>query len=109
MFKWVFIIADISKPILGADFLKHYGLLVDMHSQRLMSSLTQLKVQGMNSSVTSFLILLLLPKEPVSEYKRILRDFPTITRPYNYDVQIKNVVTHHIETKGPLCAHNPDD
>ena len=61
-FRWVFIIADVSKPILGADFLKHYGLLVDMRSQRLTDSLTQLKVQGMTSSVTSSLVISLLPQ-----------------------------------------------
>ena len=27
---WIFIVADVQKPILGADFLRHFGLLVDM-------------------------------------------------------------------------------
>lgn len=27
---WVFFIADVKQPILGADFLAHYGLLVDL-------------------------------------------------------------------------------
>ena len=104
-FRWVFIIADISKPILGADFLKHYGLLVDMRSQRLTDSLTQLKVQGMTSSVTSSLVLSVLPKQPVSEYEKILSEYPSLTRPYNNDVEVKHDVTHHIETKGPpVCA-----
>ena len=106
-FRWVFIIADVSKPILGADFLKHYGLLVDMRSQRLTDSLTQLKVQGMTSSVTSSLVLSLLPQQPVTEYEKILRDFPSVTRPYNHDVEIKHDVTHHIETKGPPVSARP--
>uniref|UniRef100_A0A1X7V754 Peptidase A2 domain-containing protein n=1 Tax=Amphimedon queenslandica TaxID=400682 RepID=A0A1X7V754_AMPQE len=29
-FLWVCVIADIAIPILGADFLRHFGLLVDM-------------------------------------------------------------------------------
>ena len=29
-FVWSFTIADVSKPILGADFMRHYGLLVDL-------------------------------------------------------------------------------
>ena len=104
-FRWVFIIADISKPILGADFLKHYGLLVDMRSQRLTDSLTQLKVQGMTSSVTSSLVLSVLPKQPVSKYEKILSEYSSLTRPYNNDVEVKHDVTHHIETKGPpVCA-----
>jgi hypothetical protein len=28
-FKWRFIVADVSRPIIGMDFLTHYGLLVD--------------------------------------------------------------------------------
>jgi hypothetical protein len=29
-FKWVFTVADVRKPILGADFLSHYHLLPDL-------------------------------------------------------------------------------
>ena len=34
-FPWVFIIADIPTSILGIDFLKHYNLLVDPSTSRL--------------------------------------------------------------------------
>ena len=98
-------IADVSRPILGADFLKHYGVLVDMRAQRLTDSVTDLKVQGMTWSVASSLVLSLLPQQPVSEYERILREFPSITHPYKSNVEIKHDVTHHIETKRPpVCA-----
>ena len=36
-----------------------------------------------------------------------LMDFPTITSPYNGNVQIKYDGTHHIETKGPLVHVKP--
>ncbi|GFX82793.1 RT_RNaseH_2 domain-containing protein [Trichonephila clavipes] len=29
-FIWTFIIADVSSPIIGADFLKHFNLLIDL-------------------------------------------------------------------------------
>ncbi len=29
-FRWVFVIADVKQPILGTDFLCHFGLLVDV-------------------------------------------------------------------------------
>lgn len=29
-FTWSFLIADVAKPILGADFLNEFGLLVDI-------------------------------------------------------------------------------
>ena len=45
-FCWIFIITDVQHPILGADFLCNYNLLVDMSHNRLLDSSTQLKVQG---------------------------------------------------------------
>ena len=29
-FPWVFIVADVQRPILGADFHRHFGLLVNV-------------------------------------------------------------------------------
>ncbi|GFT31704.1 retrovirus-related Pol polyprotein from transposon 297 [Nephila pilipes] len=46
VFKWPFIIATVSQPIIGADFLCHYGLLVDIRHGRLVDSLTKLQTQG---------------------------------------------------------------
>ena len=34
-FPWTFYVADVSQPIIGADFLNHYGLLVDLKHQKL--------------------------------------------------------------------------
>ena len=96
-FRWIFIIADVAKPVLGADFLQHYGLTVDMRTQRLTDRLTQLRVQGIASSVTSSLVLSLLPKQPKSDYEKILLDFPSITRPYNGNMEVKHDVTHHVD------------
>ena len=45
-FRWVFILAETSTPILGADFLRHFGLLVDLKNSKLSDSTTSLAVQG---------------------------------------------------------------
>ncbi|GFY16605.1 transposon Ty3-G Gag-Pol polyprotein [Trichonephila clavipes] len=34
-FIWTFIIADVSSPIIGADFLKHFNLLIDLKEKDL--------------------------------------------------------------------------
>ena len=102
---WVFIIADVSKAILGADFLKHYGLLVDMKSHRLFNPLTPFKVQGIESLVMSFLVLSLLLHQLTLDYEKVLIEFPAITSRYNGNVQIMRNITHHIGTKcPPVCA-----
>ncbi|XP_076381418.1 uncharacterized protein LOC143261250 [Megalopta genalis] len=41
-FSWRFIVADTSKAILGADFIGHYSLLVDIKNKRLIDSQTHL-------------------------------------------------------------------
>ena len=38
-FSWVFIIAEVKRPILGADFLRHFGLLVDMKQRQLLDTI----------------------------------------------------------------------
>ena len=45
-FTWVFIIADVRQHILGADFLGHYKLLVDISRRKLIDQITTLAVPG---------------------------------------------------------------
>ena len=100
-FHWVFVIAKVHTPILGADFLRHYGLLVDMRGHRLVDSLTNLRVQGVLSNESS-LSPSLLPRKTASRFDSILRDFPTIVQPFAPCQQpVRHDVTHHIMTTGP--------
>jgi predicted aspartyl protease len=46
-FRWVFTIADVQPPILGADFLHHLGLLIDVRQRKLTDSVTNLHVFGL--------------------------------------------------------------
>ncbi|GFT03463.1 hypothetical protein TNCV_2986191 [Trichonephila clavipes] len=46
VFRWPLIIAAVSQQIIGADFLRHYGLLVDIRHGHLVDSLTKLQKQG---------------------------------------------------------------
>ena len=50
---WIFIIADVQRPILGADLHRHYGLMVDMNNRKLVDTCTHLSIQGIRSSSTS--------------------------------------------------------
>ncbi|GFT16977.1 retrovirus-related Pol polyprotein from transposon 297 [Nephila pilipes] len=45
VFRGPFIIAAISQPIIGTDFLRHYGLLSDIRHECLVNSLTKLQTQ----------------------------------------------------------------
>lgn len=45
-FPFVFIIADVDKPIIGADFLAKFHLLVDVKNKSLLDNITKLKAFG---------------------------------------------------------------
>ena len=100
MFRWIFVIADIRTPIIGADFLHELGLLVNMQHGRLIDMTTQLKVSGIISHVVS-------PSPSFSqqhldtEYDALLAEFPSVTKPCQQLQPVKHNVTHHIHTTGP--------
>ena len=99
-FRWVFVIADVKNPILGADFLRNYSFLVDVGHNRLSDALTQLKVQGIASHASSPSPTL-LPRRP----ETILSKFSMVTHPCNSQQPVKHDVTHHIKTTcPPVCA-----
>lgn len=45
-FKWLFVIADVQSPIIGADFLINYNLIIDLKNQRLLDGVTNLSSNG---------------------------------------------------------------
>ena len=96
----MFVIADIKHPILGADFLRHFALLVDMRRHRLTDGLTHLLIQGVTCNTKS-LSPSVLPRKPMSTYDKILAAFPSLVQPYTPEAPIRHDVTHHIEANGP--------
>jgi hypothetical protein len=42
VFKWRFVVADVTTPIIGVVFLSHYGLLVGPRNRRLIDRTTNL-------------------------------------------------------------------
>ena len=99
-FRWVFVVADVEKPILGADFLSHFHLLVDMARSRLFDAHTHLTIQGISSKVSTPSPTI-LPRSPANEFAAVLSDFPTLTQLQPTTASPKHTVTHHINTTGP--------
>ena len=90
---------------MGADFLRHFALLVDVAKQQLIDPTTHLDVKGVDS--------LEAPVTPVfstpfpSPYDVIFQDFPEITQPLCKETPVKHDVTHHILTKGSPVKARP--
>ena len=45
-FDYPFILASVTKPIIGADFLKQTGLVIDLRNKRLVDPITEVFVKG---------------------------------------------------------------
>ena len=105
-FSWVFVVADVSQPIVGADFLYHYGLLVDLRAKQLRDSTTSLSVVVEPfDSVSLRLSVAIVNPESMTDYDTLLAEFPDITQPIYKDCPVKHDVTHRIITQGsPVFA-----
>lgn len=99
--SWNFTVADVSRCIIGADFLTQWGLLIDLKGKRLIDQETKLSTIGT------------LSREPYSSvstvsdnsiFRELLSEFPSITRPCVYTGPPAHDVQHHIVTKGAPIA-----
>nr|VZI14922.1 unnamed protein product [Spirometra erinaceieuropaei] len=100
IFRWVFITADVSVALIGADFIAHFNLLVDLKNHRLVDCGTNLHARcqsDVNPCVSPLTVM------PISDcpLHSLLRQFPRLTNPSFREVDIKHTVTHHISTTGP--------
>ena len=99
-FTWVFIVADVKQHILGADFLGHYNLLVDVCRRKLIDQVTSLAVPGCKSKHTpDYPINLSVPLPHEKKYSDLLAEFPDLLKP-NFKEVTKHNVTHKIEVTG---------
>jgi len=95
-FTWRFVVAAVSKPIIGADFLVHYGLLVDMRNQRLLGATTQLTSRG---KVIECDIPSIKTISGSSRYHELLHRFPEMTRPDGAPKAVSHSTRHYIITR----------
>lgn len=101
-FTWPFVIAQVNKPIIGADFLKHYGLLIDLKNSCLRDPLTSLNTKGtkINDPQTQ---IILISRE--SKYHDLLQKFEELVKPYPSLAEVRHNTVHRIETTGqPVFA-----
>lgn len=97
---WKFIVANVTHPILGADFLRHYGILVDLRHKRLLDA---------NSSSIAMARLVRATQPSVTTISRdhpyyyLLKEFSEVTRPVECRTP-SHGVRHHITTYGPPVA-----
>jgi len=102
--KWFFVVADVIRPVIGADLIKHFGLLVDLTGKRLVDKVTYLTVQGYCRESKHPTLMLL---NPTDEYHQMLTEFPELTQPQRVKANAAHGIHHVIHTTGPPVACRP--
>ena len=103
-YQWIFLLADVTCPLLGADFLRANSLLVDFKDKRLVDAKT------FHSTPLCSTVLHLLHLDTIStsadQHALLLREFPDITTPNFVQTPTRHNVEHFITMNGPpIHAH----
>ncbi|GBM51146.1 hypothetical protein AVEN_2497-1 [Araneus ventricosus] len=89
-FIWSYLVADVSDPIIGADFLELFELLIDVRNRRLLDGRTSLFVEGMVKRTESLGLTLVANNSP---FHSILLKYPNLF-PTNLDPNKKKTQLH---------------
>lgn len=97
-YKWRFIVAAVSKPIIGADFLNHHNLIVDLKNQRLIDNTTKLDTSATGRYTNMPTVRSI---DVMQSYHDILAEYPGTKRLTSMKLNPRHNVEHFIETTGP--------
>ena len=98
LFTQDFHIADVTRPIFGADFFRHNFLAIYVAGRRLID-LTRDSVISASPDSSVPLIAGLATSAP-NEFSAILAEFPSLLVPCYHSTENKHGVEHHIVTEG---------
>jgi cleavage and polyadenylation specificity factor subunit 1 len=98
-FVWTFETADVARSIIGADFLHHFGLLVDVRRKRLIDAVTNkfVKTISVVETVVDAVKAVLLPQK----WTDILKSFPSVTRESPVPDKFLHQIEHELHTTVP--------
>lgn len=103
-FKWVFILADVPKPIIGADFLKFFHLLPDLQRKCLVDGNTFLN-SPLSSLGCSNIQIKMVTDE--SKYHEIVKQYPELLSHNLNKIDVQHQVLHQITTNGNPVKARP--
>ena len=104
LFEWKFIIADVPVPIIGLDFLEHFGLLVDPKQRQLIDSKHNLTISGISATFRAISPVVV---QTVDEYHGLLLRYPQLRRRQDDLPPATTTTAHVIQTRGPPVYSRP--
>jgi hypothetical protein len=98
-------VADVTQPLIGVDFLSHFGLLVDFRNNRLLNRVTSLSCPAQPDNSLTPSVKTISIGTPVDS---LLAEFPDLTRPAGVQPEVRHNTVHHIRTiPGPPVTCRP--
>lgn len=95
-FNWHFMIAQTDHAIIGADFIHHFNLIIDLRHNRILDPSTNLSTLGTPNFFNNSLSTIATQ----CKYYDLIKQFPTITHFSNNPNNIKHNTCHIIQTQG---------
>jgi len=101
-YRWTFLRAEVSFPILGMDFLRQQGLLLDAAAGRLLVGPSRRPLSlSRQPSGPSAAIVLPEPAPQPSSFPALLQEFQDVINPSKKLPPTFHGVEHHLRTQGP--------
>ena len=107
-FQWNCFVADVTVPLLGADFLKHYKLLVDMTDKHLVDKETGFHIKCkpcLNKEILSLYPIFAIDTKLPKSISTLLTKYKSLTSDFTAIEPVKHNTKHHINTNG-LPVHS---
>ena len=102
-FEWTFYVAAVSQALLGADYLYHFGLLVDVQKRQLVDPLTSLSTHVQPTPGASACLTVL---KADTQFAALLMKFPTLLQPYS--TAAFTSAKEALSRVSTLCFPSPD-
>ena len=101
-FNWTFVVADVSQPILGADFIAHHRLLIDLASRTLTDMTTSLQAPLSspipNKRPTAYVITADIPQVTPPIHALLTDYVQQMTKSANNAANMTSPTVHVIDT-----------
>ena len=100
-YKFVFLVAQVSRPILGLDFLQAFGMTLDLRHRRLIHDGTSTRFSTTSTPISGVNVV------HSSPFAHLLVDFPEITDAALASSSSKHGLECYIKTTGPPVRTAP--
>ncbi|KAI5721773.1 hypothetical protein M8J77_025546 [Diaphorina citri] len=105
-FSYPFIVAEVTCPIIGADFLRHFDLLVDLRNYQLIDQSSSQHVNLISGEQELLGISTICEGNIDARIAELIRRYD-VTKEQNKINKIKHNTVHHIVTSGPPVYTTP--